>query len=66
MLYIEAFDFTDSFTIQSQSDYNMILDQISLWFIPYLAIFSTVIDILALAALKERSARGKQYIYIMP
>ena len=28
--FIEAFDFTDSFTIQSQSDYNMILDQISL------------------------------------
>ena len=24
----EAFDFTDGFTIQSQSDYNMILDQI--------------------------------------
>ena len=28
--FIEAFDFTDGFTIQSQSDYNMILDQISL------------------------------------
>ena len=29
--FIEAFDFTEGFTIQSQSDYNMILDQISLW-----------------------------------
>ena len=28
--FIEAFDFIDGFTIQSQSDYNMILDQISL------------------------------------
>ena len=29
--FIEAFDFIDSFAIQSQSDYNIILDQISLW-----------------------------------
>ena len=29
--FIEAFDCIDSFTIQPQSDYNMILDQISLW-----------------------------------
>ena len=29
--FIEVFDFSDGFTIQSQSDYKMIWDQISLW-----------------------------------
>ena len=32
---IEAFDSSDGFTIQSQSDYNMILNQIFLWYRPY-------------------------------
>ena len=33
--FIEVFDFTDSFTIQSQTDYNTILDKISLCVGPF-------------------------------